>query len=105
MGVIKGYVSIIEDEDLGYDCRSLLLIKLKDKVDPEKIIDKIKYNEKICNLYSTTGDYKIISTATCGEEDALSIFIDELKMIDGIVDIESVLIQSREKIMRKILAK
>ena len=104
-GVIKGYVSIIEDEDLGYDCRSLLLIKIRDKVDPEKIIDKIKYNEKICNLYSTTGDYKIISTATCGEEEALSNFIDELKAIDGIDDIESVLIQSREKVLRKILGK
>ena len=26
LGTIKGYVSIIEDEELGYDCRALLLI-------------------------------------------------------------------------------
>ena len=105
LGVIKGYVSIIEDEELGYDCRALLLIKLRNRIDPEKIIDKIKFNDKICNLYSTVGDYGIISTATCNEEVALSNFIDELMQIDGIEEIESVLIQSREKVLKKILGK
>jgi DNA-binding Lrp family transcriptional regulator len=103
IGVIKGYVSIIEDEELGYDCRSLLLIKISNDSDPLQIIDKMKDNKKICNLYSTIGDYKIISTATCHEQKDLSEFINELKKINGITDIESVLIQSREKILKKII--
>ncbi len=103
MGVIKGYVSIIEDEELGYDCRALLLIKVSNDYNPEQIVDKMKDNERICNLYTTIGDYKIITTATCNEQNALSEFIDELNKIDGITKIESVLIQSREKILKKII--
>ena len=103
MGVIKGYVSIIEDEDLGYDCRALLLIKVSEDSDPDQIVEKMKDNEKICNLYTTIGDYKIITTATCHEPKMLSDFIDELNKIDGITDIESVIIESREKILKKII--
>lgn len=103
IGVIKGYVSIIEDEELGYDCRALLLIKISSESDSEQIIEKMKDNERICNLYSTIGDYKIITTATCSEQEALSEFIDELTKIDGITEIESVLIQSREKILKKVI--
>ena len=40
-GIIKGYVSIIEDEELGYDCRALLLIKIGGNSNPEKIIEEI----------------------------------------------------------------
>ena len=105
IGVIKGYVSIIEDEELGYDCRSLLLIKISNDSDPLQIIDKMKDNKKICNLYSTIGDYKIISTAKCHEQKDLSEFINELKKVNGITDIESVLIQSREKILNKIIVR
>lgn len=104
-GVIKGYVSIIEDEELEYDCRALLLIKVDENSDPQNIIEKMKHKEKICNLYVTVGDYKIISTATCHEQEALTDFIDELNEIEGIRDIESVLIQSREKILSKIIEK
>ena len=40
-GVIKGYVSIIEDEELGYDCRALLLVKMSGNSDPDMIIEKV----------------------------------------------------------------
>ena len=102
-GVIKGYVSIIEDEDLGYDCRALLLIKICEGSDQDQIIEKMKDNMKICNLYTTIGDYRIITTATCHEANELSEFICELNMIEGVSDIESVLIESREKILKKVI--
>ena len=102
-GIIKGYVSIIEDEELGYDCRALLLIKVGGNSDPEKIIDEMKDNERICNLYTTVGNYDIISTATCPQLDGLSEFIDGLRKIDGIAWIDSVLITSREKVLKKVL--
>ena len=102
-GIIKGYVSIIEDEELGYDCRALLLIKVGGNSDPKKIIDEMKDNERICNLYTTVGNYDIISTATCPKLDGLSEFIDGLRKIDGIAWIDSVLITSREKVLKKIL--
>jgi len=102
-GIIKGYVSIIEDEELGYDCRALLLIKVGGNSDPEKIIEEMKDNERICNLYTTVGNYDIISTATCPKLDGLSEFIDGLRKIDGIAWIDSVLITSREKVLKKVL--
>jgi DNA-binding Lrp family transcriptional regulator len=102
-GIIKGYVSIIEDEELGYDCRALLLIKVSGNSDPVKILDEMKNNDKICNLYSTVGNYDIISTATCSTVESLSKFIDSLRKIEGITWIDSVLISSREKILKKIL--
>lgn len=105
LGTIKGYVSIIEDEELGYDCRALLLIKVSGNSDPSKIVEKMKNNDKICNLYSTVGNYDIISTATCSTVESLSSFIDSLRKIEGIAWIDSVLISSREKILKKILAK
>ena len=104
-GIIKGYVSIIEDEELGYDCRALLLIKVSGGSDPERIIEEMKDNERICNLYSTVGNYDIISTATCPQLDGLSEFIDGLRKIDGIAWIDSVLITSREKVLKKVLTK
>ena len=102
-GVIKGYVSIIEDEEFGYDCRALLLIKVAGNSDPDKIIAEMRDNERICNLYSTVGNYDIISTATCSELDGLSDFIEKLRSIDGIAWIDSVLITQRQKILKKIL--
>ncbi len=102
-GIIKGYVSIIEDEELGYDCRALLLIKVSGGSDPERIIEEMKDNERICNLYSTVGNYDIISTATCPQLNGLSEFIDGLRKIDGIAWIDSVLITSREKVLKKVL--
>ena len=102
-GIIKGYVSIIEDEELGYDCRALLLIKVSGGADPVKIINEMKDNERICNLYTTVGNYDIISTATCPELDGLSEFIDELRKIEGVAWIDSVLITSREKVLKKVL--
>jgi Lrp/AsnC family leucine-responsive transcriptional regulator len=105
LGTIKGYVSIIEDEELGYDCRALLLVKVTGNSDPAKILEKMKNNEKICNLYSTVGNYDIILTATCSTVESLSSFIDSLRKIEGIAWIDSVLISSREKILKKILTK
>ena len=102
-GIIKGYVSIIEDEELGYDCRALLLIKISGNSDPESIIEEMRENERICNLYSTVGNYDIISTATCPKLEGLSDFIDGLRKIEGIAWIDSVLITSREKVLKKIL--
>jgi len=102
-GIIKGYVSIIEDEELGYDCRALLLIKVSGNSDPEKIIKEMKDNERICNLYTTVGNYDIISTATCPKLGGLSKFIDGLRKIEGIAWIDSVLITSREKVLKKVL--
>lgn len=102
-GIIKGYVSIIEDEELGYDCRALLLIKVGGNSDPENIIEEMKDNERICNLYKTVGNYDIICTATCTKLDGLSGFIDGLRKIDGIAWIDSVLITSREKVLKKVL--
>jgi DNA-binding Lrp family transcriptional regulator len=102
-GTIRGYVSIIEDEELGYDCRALLLIKVSGNSDPEKIVEEMKDNERICNLYTTVGNYDIISTATCTKLDGLSDFIDGLRKIEGIARIDSVLITSREKILKKVL--
>jgi len=102
-GIIKGYVSIIEDEELGYDCRALLLIKISGNSDPDKIIEEMRDNERICNLYSTVGNYDIISTATCPKLEGLSNFIDDLRKIEGIAWIDSVLITSREMVLKKIL--
>jgi len=102
-GVIKGYVSIIEDEELGYDCRALLLIKVAGNSDQNSIIKKMQENECICNLYSTVGNYDIISTATCYELNELSNFIKTLRSIDGVASIDSVLITSRQKVLKKIL--
>lgn len=55
----------------------------------------MKNNERICNLYTTLGNYDIISTATCPKLDDLSEFIDNLRKIDGIARIDSVLITFR----------
>ena len=63
----------------------------------------MKNNEKICNLYSTVGNYDIIFTATCSTVESLSSFIDSLRKIEGIAWIDSVLISSREKILKKIM--
>jgi len=102
-GVIKGYVSIIEDEELGYDCRALLLVKVTGNSEPDKIIKELRGNERICNLYSTVGNYDIIFTATCSELDGLSDFIENLRSIEGIAWIDSVLITQRQKVLKKIL--
>jgi DNA-binding Lrp family transcriptional regulator len=51
-GVIKGYVSIIEDEELGYDCRALLLIKIAGNSDQYKIIEKMRENLKIKHFFT-----------------------------------------------------
>ena len=102
-GIIRGYVSIIEDEELGFTCRAVLLIKVDGSFEPNQVIEQMKNNEKICNLYHTVGNYDIILTASCNEVNSLSVFTNELRSIEGIAMIESVFINSREKVLKKIL--
>lgn len=87
----------------GGSIRALLLIKVSGSSDTDEIIESMKGNERICNLYTTVGNYDIISTATCPHPEGLSEFIDRLRKIDGIAWIDSVMITSREKVLKKIL--
>ena len=80
-----------------------MLIKVSGGSDPEKIIEEMKNNERICNLYNAVGNYDIISTATCPKMEDLSEFKNKIRKIDSIAWIDSVLITSREKVLKKIL--
>jgi DNA-binding Lrp family transcriptional regulator len=102
-GIIKGYVSIIENEELGYTCRAVLLIKVSGNANLNNVINQMKKNERVCNLFHTVGNYDIVMTATVSEVNNLSDFISELRTIEGIAMIESVFITSREKVLKKII--
>jgi DNA-binding Lrp family transcriptional regulator len=101
--IIKGYVSIIEDKEVGRGARAVLLVRTSGDYNHNKIIDKITEMKDVCNLFLTMGNYDIILTACTTDEAELYQMINNLRTLDGVLWVDFASIVSRRKVLSKIL--
>ena len=84
-GVIKGYLAIIDNEIFGKKARSALTIKLSGGVEINQILDELKQNEDICNIFETMGNYDILLTYCNRDESQIYEFIKKIRAMDGVM--------------------
>jgi DNA-binding Lrp family transcriptional regulator len=87
-GVIKGYLAIIDNEIFGKKARSALTIKLTGDVEISHILDELKQNEDICNIFETMGNYDILLTYCNRDEAQIYEFIKKVRSMDGVMFVD-----------------
>lgn len=100
---IKGYVSIVEDEELGKGSRAVLLVRTSGEYDLDRVVEKVTGMDDICNVFLTMGNYDIILTACATDETELYRMINEIRSAEGVLWVDFASIVSRRKVLSKVL--
>lgn len=102
-GVIKGYVSIIDNETIGNMCRAVLNVKITGGVEIGKVVESLLKNENICNIYETMGNYDIMLTCCGDTEETIYDIVKEVRSTEGVLFVDFTSIVARRKVLKKIL--
>lgn len=101
--VIKAYVSIIEDEELGKGSRAVLLVRTSGEKDQSEVIEKISNMDDICNVFLTMGNYDLILTACTINESELYNIIKRIRVLEGILWVDFASIVARRKVLSTLI--
>ena len=99
--VIKGYVGIVEDYDLGKHTRALFLIRTTGDLDSSDIIDMLTDMDDICNVFVTMGNYDLVVTVCTTSEPELFKLIKRIRKTEGVLRVDNVSIIERRKVLSK----
>ena len=102
-GIIKGYVSIVDNESMGNISRAILTVKLTGAVETNELIEEFLKNEDICNVYETMGNYDLMLTCCSTNEERIYEIIKEIRSTDGVLFVDFSSIVARRKVLKKIL--
>lgn len=101
--VIKAYVSIIEDEELGKGTRAVLMVKTTGDYDSNQIVERLTGMDDVCNVFLTMGNYDMILTACTTDEKELYRMIKKIRGEEGVLWVDSASIVTRKKVLSKII--
>ncbi len=101
--VIKAYVSIIEDEELGKGSRAVLLVRTSGEKDQSEVIEDISNMDDICNVFLTMGNYDLILTACTINESELYNIIKRIRALDSILWVDFASIVARRKVLSTLI--
>jgi DNA-binding Lrp family transcriptional regulator len=99
--VIKGYVSIVEDYDLGKETRAIFLISTTGDLDNSDVIDKLTDMDDVCNVFVTMGNYDLVATICTTSEPELFKLIKKIRKTNGVLRVDNVSIIDRRKVLSK----
>ena len=101
--IIKAYVSIIEDEELGKGSRAVLLVRTSGDKDQSEVIEDISNMDDICNVFLTMGNYDLILTACTINESELYNIIKRIRALEGILWVDFASIVARRKVLSTLI--
>ena len=101
--IIKAYVSIIEDEELGKGSRAVLLVRTIGDQSQSTIIEDISDMEDISNVFVTMGNYDMILTACTLNESELYNIIKRIRSIPGVAWVDFASIVTRKKVLSTLI--
>ncbi len=101
--IIKAYVSIIEDEELGKGARAVLLVRTIGDQSKTNIVQDISQMEDICNVFVTMGNYDLILTACTLNDNELYNIIKRIRTIQGVAWVDFASIVTRKKILSTLI--
>ena len=99
--VIKGYVGIVEDYDLGKEARAVFLIRTTGDLDSSDIVDQLADMDDICNVFVTMGSYDLVATVCARSEPELYKLIKQIRKAEGVVRVDNISIIERRKVLGK----
>ena len=99
--VIKGYVSIVEDYDLGKESRAIFLISTTGDLDNSDILYKLTDMDDVCSVYVTMGNYDLVATVCTSSESELYRLIKQIRKTEGVLRVDNVSIVDRRKVLSK----
>ncbi|MCK4783198.1 MAG: Lrp/AsnC family transcriptional regulator [Desulfobacteraceae bacterium] len=99
--IIKGYVGIVEDYDLGKKTRAVFLIGTTGDLDSLDIIEKLTDMDDICNVFVTMGNYDLVVTVCTTSEPELYKLIKQIRKTEGVLRVDNVSIVERRKVLSK----
>ena len=100
--VIKAYVSIIEDEEIGKGTRAVLLVRTMGD-QGKSIVEDISEMDDICNVFVTMGNYDLILTACTTNEGELYNIIKRIRTITGVAWVDFASVVQRKKVLSTII--
>ena len=101
--IIKAYVSIIEDDELGKGSRAVLLVRTIGDQSKNTLIEDISDMEDICNVFVTMGNYDLILTACTLNENELYNIIKRIRTIPGVAWVDFASIVTRKKVLSTVI--
>jgi len=99
--VIKGYVGIVEDYDLGKEARAVFLIRTTGDLDSSDIVDQLTDLDDICNVFVTMGSYDLVATVCARSEPELYKLIKQIRKAEGVLRVDNISIIERRKVLSK----
>lgn len=102
-GIIKGYVSIIDDRASGIGCRGIIMIKLSGEAIVENLLDAMENIPKICTLFLTLGNYDLFLMASVKDTTEFYEVVEKVRSMDGVERVDTSTIISRRKLLNKII--
>ena len=97
--IIKAYVSIIEDEEIGKGARAVLLVRTIGDQSKTNIVEDISNMEDICNVFVTMGNYDLILTACTLNDNELYNIIKRIRTLQGVAWVDFASIVTRKKVL------
>ena len=102
MGVVKGTELIVEPKKLGLDLTAFIGVFLKESVQYNDVISRLKEIDEIVEAYYTTGGYGIFLKIICANTDHLRRVLNEkIQQVKGIQRTET-MISLEQSIRRKL---
>ena len=101
--IIKAYVSIIEDEELGKGSRAVLLVRTSGEKKHSDVIEEISNMDDICNVFLTMGNYDLILTACTINESEVYNIIKRIRALESILWVDFASIVARRKVLSTLI--
>ena len=101
--IIKAYVSIIEDEELGKGSRAVLLVRTSGDKKHSDVIEEISNMDDICNVFLTMGNYDLILTACTINESEVYNIIKRIRALESILWVDFASIVARRKVLSTLI--
>lgn len=90
-GIILGFTTLVSPEKTGKGLAAFILIRGEPQKLPE-ILNALSKIDGICELHDVTGNYYAIAKIRTGSREELTIILDAIGSIQGIISTETAIV-------------
>jgi DNA-binding Lrp family transcriptional regulator len=101
--IIKAYVSIIEDDEIGKGTRAVLLVRTSGDYDNNEVVENFTCMDDVCNVFLTMGNYDLILTACTTDENELFRMLKQIRGTPGVLWVDFASIVTRKKVLSAVI--
>jgi DNA-binding Lrp family transcriptional regulator len=88
-GVIKGFVTAVAPEKMGYHISMLLEIRISHDMTLDKLEEEVTKMEEACCIQYVTGDIDMMLLVRCRDQEHATKVLDKVRVIKGVSRVES----------------